>query len=186
MAGHVIGYVRVSTSEQNTARQLEGVEVDKRFEEAISGKDADRPQLQAMITYAREGDTVIVHSMDRLARSMADLRAIVDQLTGKGVSVRFVKEGLDFAKDERDPMKTLMLSLMGSVAEFERSIILERQREGIAIAKAAGKYKGRKPSLTAKQVEELRGLAKAGVAKTKLARQFGIHRESVYRYLAAE
>ena len=147
--GQTVGYVRVSTLDQNTARQLEGVEVDRLFTDKASGKDTNRPELRACLDYLREGDTLVVHEMSRLARSLPDLRRLVDELTGRGVTVRFVKEGLTFTRDESDPCAVLMLSVMGAVAEFERSILLERQREGIAIAKAKGVYKGRKPSLTA-------------------------------------
>ena len=144
--GQRIGYQRVSTVDQNTDRQLDGVELDKVFTDKASGKDANRPELHVRIEYVRDGDTLVVHSMDRLARNLEDLRRIVRELTGQGVRVEFVKENLTFAGDD-SPMNTLLLSMLGAVAEFERSMILERQREGIALAKAAGKYKGRKASL---------------------------------------
>lgn len=178
-----IGYKRVSTVDQNTARQLEGVEVDKLFEDKASGKSANRPQLVAALDYVREGDTLVVHSMDRLARNLEDLRSIVRDLTGRGVQVQFVKEGLTFTGED-SAMNVLLLSLLGSVAEFERSMILERQREGIAIAKAAGKYKGRKAALTDEQAEELRARRAAGESVAALAREYGISRQSVYNYTA--
>ena len=179
-----VGYLRVSTLVQNTARQLDGVPLDRTFEDKASGKDADRPALAECLAYLREGDTLHVHSMDRLARNLDDMRRIVRDLTGRGVAVRFHKEGLTFTGEDA-PMATLLLSMLGAVAEFERSIILERQREGIAIAKEAGAYKGRKPSLTPEQVDSLRQRAGAGEKKAALAREFGISRETVYSYLAA-
>lgn len=178
-----IGYKRVSTVDQNTARQLEGVEVDKLFEDKASGKSADRPQLIAAIDYAREGDTLVVHSMDRLARNLEDLRAIVRDLTSRGVRVEFVKESLAFTGED-SPMNVLLLSMLGAVAEFERSMILERQREGIALAKAAGKYKGRKAALTDQQAEQLRTRRAAGESVAALAREYGVSRQSVYNYTA--
>lgn len=183
MSGQQVGYLRVSTLVQNTARQLDGVKLDRVFEDKQSGKDADRPQLQACISHLRDGDTLHVHSMDRLARNLDDMRRIVKELTGRGVVVKFHKEGLQFAGDD-SPMNTLLLSMLGAVAEFERSLILERQREGIAIAKAAGKYQGRKPKLTEEQAVSLRAKVAAGEPKAAVAREFGISRETLYQYLA--
>jgi DNA invertase Pin-like site-specific DNA recombinase len=179
--GKRIGYVRVSTVDQNTARQLDGVEVDKTFTDRASGKDVKRPQLQAALDYLRDGDTLIVHSMDRLARNLIDLRTLVERLTGTGVQVQFIKESLVFTGDDTAISK-LMLSIMGAVAEFERSMLKERQREGIAHAKAAGIYKGRKPSLTPERAEELRKRVRTGENRAALAREFGISRETLYQY----
>ncbi|TLH57903.1 recombinase family protein [Mycolicibacterium neoaurum] len=179
--GQRLGYLRVSTADQNTVRQLDGVELDKVFTDKASGKDTDRPELARAVDYAREGDTLVVHSMDRLARNLEDLRRLVRELTGQGVKVEFVKENLTFAGDD-SPMNTLLLSMLGAVAEFERSLILERQREGIAIAKAAGKYKGRKAALTDDRAGELRGRLAAGESVTTLAREYGISRQTVYNY----
>jgi DNA invertase Pin-like site-specific DNA recombinase len=176
-----IGYQRVSTVDQNTARQLDGVELDKIFTDQASGKDINRPELARALDYVRDGDTLVVHSMDRLARNLEDLRRIVRELTSSGVKVEFVKESLTFAGDD-SPMNTLLLSMLGAVAEFERSMILERQREGIAIAKAAGKYKGRKASLTAAQVDELRTRLTSRESVTSLAKEFGVSRQTVYNY----
>lgn len=178
-----VGYRRVSTVDQNTERQLDGVELDKVFTDKASGKDTQRPQLAACLDYVREGDTLVVHSMDRLARNLEDLRRLVRELAGQGIRVKFVKENLTFAGDD-SPMSTLLLSMLGAVAEFERSMILERQREGIALAKAAGKYKGRKAALTPEQVRELRGRLAAGESVTSLAKDFGISRQTVYNYAA--
>jgi DNA invertase Pin-like site-specific DNA recombinase len=169
--------------DQNTDRQLEGVKLDKKFTDNASGKDTNRPQLQAALEYLREGDLFIVHSMDRLARNVDDLRRIVLDLTGKGVHVQFIKENLTFTGED-SPMSNLLLSLLGAVAEFERSMIRERQREGIALAKKAGVYKGRKPSLTRIQIAEIRKRAAAGEKKTVLAAEYGISRQTLYSVLA--
>jgi DNA invertase Pin-like site-specific DNA recombinase len=182
--GQRIGYLRVSTVDQKTDRQLDGIELDKVFIDKASGKDADRPELARVIDYIREGDTLVVHSMDRLARNLEDLRRLVRELTGQGVKIEFVKENLTFAGDD-SPMNTLLLSMLGAVAEFERSMILERQREGIALAKAAGKYKGRKAALTDEQADELRARLATGESVTGLAREYGISRQSVYNYKTA-
>ena len=183
--GQCIGYQRVSTVDQNAERQLDGVELEKVFTDKASGKDTNRPELARALDYVRDGDTLVVHSMDRLARSLVDLRHTVDELTQRGVQVRFVKEGLTFSRDESDPCAVLMLSVMGAVAEFERSMILERQREGIALAKAAGKYKGRKAALTVEQADELRARLAGGEAVTALAQEFRVSRQTVYNYISA-
>ncbi|MGI5143331.1 recombinase family protein [Streptomyces sp. CA-106110] len=179
-----VGYIRVSSVDQNTVRQLDGVEVERVFTDKASGKDAARPKLEELIAFVREGDTVMVHSMDRLARNLDDLRRLVRMLTGKGVRVEFAKENLAFTGED-SPMATLLLSVMGAFAEFERALILERQREGIAAAKQRGAYTGRKPALTDEQARELRERATAGEQKSVLAREFGISRETVYSYLRA-
>lgn len=177
-----VGYVRVSTVDQSTARQLDGVEVERVFTDYASGKDIGRPALVELVGFVRAGDTVVVHSLDRLARNLGDLRGLVAELTGRGVRVEFVTEGLVFTGDD-SPMSTLLLNLLGAVAEFERSLIRERQREGIAAAKARGVYRGRKPSLDPAQVEEIRRRAAAGEPKATLAREFGVSRDTVYASL---
>ena len=141
--GQRIGYIRVSTLDQQTERQLDGIALDQTFTDKASGKDTKRPQLELMLRFVRRGDTVVVHSMDRLARNLDDLRRIVHTLTGKGVRIAFVKEQLTFTGED-SPMASLLLSVMGAFAEFERALIHERQREGIALAKQRGAYKGRK------------------------------------------
>lgn len=184
-AGQRIGYIRVSTLDQKVIRQLEGVQLDKTFTDKASGKDMQRPELDKLLDFVREGDTVVVHSLDRLARNLDDLRAIVRKLTMKNVRVEFVKEQLTFSGED-SPMANLMLNVMGAFAEFERALIRERQREGIALAKRRKEpaYKGRMPSLTAEQVSELRGLVAGGErSKTSLAKQFGISRATLYAYL---
>jgi DNA invertase Pin-like site-specific DNA recombinase len=186
MSGQLVGYVRVSSLDQNTTRQLEGLKLDRVFTDKASGKDTKRPQLEACLAHLREGDQLLVHSMDRLARNLDDLRKIVKGLTDRGVRVRFIKEGLEFTGED-SPMSNLLLSLLGAVAEFERSLIKERQREGIALAKAAGVYKGRKPSLTPEQIAEVKALVAAGKQpKASIARDFGISRETLYQYLKQE
>ena len=182
MHGQRIGYVRVSSFDQNPERQLEQVPVDKLFTDKASGKDTRRPELERLLAFVREGDTVVVHSMDRLARNLDDLRRLVQSLTHRGVRIEFVKEHLTFTGED-SPMANLMLSVMGAFAEFERALIRERQREGIALAKQRGAYRGRKKALSPEQVAELRQRAAAGEQKAKLAREFGVSRETLYQYL---
>ncbi|QLG12660.1 recombinase family protein (plasmid) [Deinococcus sp. D7000] len=182
--GHRLGYARVSSEDQNTVRQLDGLTFDKVFTDKVSGGHAKRPQLAALLGHAREGDTVVVHSMDRLARNLDDLRSLVNGLTDKGVRVEFIKEGLTFTGED-SAMSRLLLSVMGAFAEFERALIRERQREGIEAAKKAGVYKGRKKTLSAAQASDLRQRAEGGESKASLARDFGISRETVYQYLRA-
>src|ERR1035437_3413149 len=182
--GQRIGYTRVSSADQNNARQLDGITLDRIFADKASGKDVKRPQLDAALAFIREGDTLVCHSMDRLARNLDDLRRIVLQLTKRGVSTEFVKEHLTFTGAD-SPMANLLLSVMGAFAQFERELIKERQREGIAIAKAKGNvYRGRVPSLTADKAALLRGRVAAGEPKAKLAREFGISRASLYNYMS--
>ena len=185
MQGHRIGYVRVSSFDQNPERQLEQVQVDKVFTDKASGKDTQRPQLDALLGFVREGDTVVVHSMDRLARNLDDLRRLVQSLTQRGVRIEFVKEHLTFTGED-SPMANLMLSVMGAFAEFERALIRERQREGIALAKQRGAYRGRKKALAPERVAELRRRAADGEKKAQLAREFGISRETLYQYLKTD
>lgn len=182
--GQRVAYLRVSSLGQNPERQLEGVRVDQVFTDTVSGKDTGRPQLAAMLRFVRDGDTVLVHSMDRLARNLEDLRRLVRELTGRGVRVYFAKEGLTFSGEDA-PMATLLLSTLGAFAEFERALLKERQAEGIALAKARGAYKGRKPSLTEKQAADLRARAAGGESRAALAREFRVSRQTVYAYLAA-
>ncbi len=182
MSGQNVGYLRVSTLVQNTARQLDGITLDEVFEDKASGKDTSRPRLEACLKHLRKGDTLHIHSLDRLARNLDDLRKIIKELTGRGVVVKSHKEGLTFTGDD-SPMANLLLSMLGAVAEFERSIILERQREGIAIAKAAGAYKGGKKKMTEEQAQEIRRRVANGDKKAAIARDFGISRETLYQYL---
>ena len=188
MKGQRVGYIRVSSDEQNTVRQLDGVNLDKIFTDKASGKNSQRPQLTALLSFVREGDVVIVHSMDRLARNLDDLRRIVDELTKRGVRIEFFKESLIFTGED-SAMAKLMLSVMGAFAEFERALIKERQKEGIALAKKRGAYKGRKKSLTSEQIAELHIRLASGGKKTKitdLARELNVSRSTIYNYLSQE
>jgi DNA invertase Pin-like site-specific DNA recombinase len=185
-----VGYRRVSSLDQSTDRQLADVAdtLDRVFEDKASGKDTDRPALTAMLKHVREGDTVVVHSMDRLARNLADLEGIVKDLNGRGVTVRFLKPHQEFAPnpDGQDPMKTLMLQLLGAVAQFERALIRERQREGIALAKAKGMYKGRKPVLDLSGIAKVREMSAKGTKATVIAKTLGISRTTLYKYLGTQ
>lgn len=182
MKGQRIGYIRVSSFDQNPERQLDQTQVDKVFVDKASGKDTQRPELDSLLSFVRDGDIVVVHSMDRLARNLDDLRRLVQKLTHKGVRIEFVKECLTFTGED-SPMANLMLSVMGAFAEFERSLIHERQREGIALARLRGAYRGRKKSLSSEQQNEVRRRAMDGEKKAQLAREFGISRETLYQYL---
>ena len=182
MKGQRIGYIRVSTFDQNPARQLESIQVDRTFTDKASGKDVHREQLEVLMTFVRTGDTVVVHSMDRLARNLDDLRRIVQSLTKNGVRIEFIKENLTFTGED-SPMANLMLSVMGAFAEFERALIRERQREGIVLAKQRGAYRGRKRALSDTDIVALKSRVAAGEKKAQIARDFGISRETLYQYL---
>lgn len=176
----VVGYRRVSTIDQTLDRQDLG-EVEKVFEEKLSAASAsDRPALQEMLGWVREGDMVVVHSIDRLARNLQDLLSIVSQLNAKGVSIRFIKDNLTFPPEGTDGASKLYLSILGAVAEFERSIIKQRQREGIEKAKAKGVYKGRKPTIDRERIVALR---QEGMSTYQIAEALGISRMSVHRAL---
>jgi DNA invertase Pin-like site-specific DNA recombinase len=182
-----IGYVRVSSSDQNIDRQLDGENLTVTFVDKASGKNADRPQLQALLAGNwPQGSVVVVHSMDRLARSLSDLLRTVEQLTSRGIHVQFVKEGKIFrGGDSTDPMDMLMLSMLGAVAEYERTLIRERQKEGIAKARQRGVYKGSRPKITDPQlIHQISTQFHAlGVNKTRLAAKYGISRDTLYKYV---
>lgn len=185
IAGEKVGYARVSSKDQNLERQTELLRkegVFSLYEDRMTGSTRQRPGLEEALRYVRKGDQLIVTSMDRLARSLSDLHSIVDDLTARGVSVKFLKEGQVYSKDST-PVAKLMLGLLGSVAEFERSIIRERQAEGIARAKERGVYKGRAKVLTAEQVEQARKWIDEGVPKAEVARRMKIGRTTLYSYL---
>ena len=182
--GQRVGYVRVSSLGQCTDRQLDGMPLDHTFTDRCSGRDTNRPALSALLNHLRAGDTMVCHSLDRLARNLTDLRALVTDLTDRGVHVEFVTENLTFTGGD-SPLQTLLLSMLGSVAEFERALIHERQLEGVALAKAAGRYKGGTPKLSGERAAQLRERVAAGEPKAALAREFGITRQTVYNYLAA-
>ena len=178
MTGQRVGYVRVSTLDQNPERQLDQVILDRIFTDKASGKDTSRPQLVELLSFVREGDTAVVHSMDRLARNLDDLRKLVQQLTQRSVRVEFLKESLTFTGED-SPMSQLLLSVMGAFAEFERALIRERQREGIALAKSRGVYKGRTRNLSNDEIAKLRQRAQAGEPKATLARVWNQSRHGV-------
>lgn len=186
--GQRIGYARVSSSDQNLARQLAALgEVNRLFEEKRSGAlRAGRTALAGMIVYARDGDTVVVSSMDRLARSVVDLNQIVGELTTKGVAVEFINERVTFAPGSSDPFAEFQLNIMASFAQLERAITKERQAEGIRAAKVRGVYQGRARKLTADQLVMARDLVSAGVPKAEVARRLSVDRSTLYRTLARE
>jgi DNA invertase Pin-like site-specific DNA recombinase len=177
-----IGYIRVSSEQQNTERQLQDIELDKCFIDKLSGVHLDRPKLQECLEYVRQGDTLVIHSIDRLARNLRDLNHLVDKLTIKGVSVRFIKEGLTFTGND-DALSTLMLHMMGAFAEFERTMIKSRQREGIDAARKAGKHVGRPcqitPEMTANALERL----KAGKSIRQTAMELKVSRPTIYKII---
>jgi len=183
-----VGYVRVSTVEQDPDRQIEEltcwIQVDKLFEDHANSGSTDRPALAECLGSLRDGDTLHVHSLDRLARSLQDLQGLVKNLIGRGVTITFHYEGLTFAPGDGDPMAKLMLHMMAAFAEFERSLIRERQAEGIAKAKARGAYKGRKRHLTDAQVEEIRERKEAGERVAALAKEYGVSPTTIYARLS--
>lgn len=186
MKGQLVGYARVSSADQNLIRQLEQLKsenTDKIFEDKASGANINRPAFQQMMEYVREGDTIVVCSMDRLARNLADLLTTTKELQAKGVSIRFLKESIFLDASGNDVALTkLLMSMLGAVAEFERSMIRERQREGIELAKKRGVYKGRKPT-DAAIIEKAREKINLGIPIAKVAREAGIARSTLYRRL---
>lgn len=184
MAGANIGYRRVSSVDQNLDRQLADVDLHEVFEDKLSGKNTKRPGLEDCLRYVRKGDTLHVHSMDRLARNLKDLQSMVEELNKKQVKVKFHKENLEFSGDE-DPIKKMMLQLMGAFAEFERNMIQERQREGIAAAVKRGVKLGPPQKLTTEQVAELKERVKqSGENKKALAAEYGISRRTLYNIIS--
>ena len=182
MKGQKVGYIRVSSVDQNPCRQLEGLTLDRIFIEKFTGKVLDRPRLIEMMAYVRDGDHVFVHSMDRLARNLMDLRKIVNTLNEKKVTVQFMKENLTFTGED-SPMSMLLLSMMGAFAEFEVQLIRERQREGIRLARQKGVYPGRKKYLSKEQTEQLKEMITQGMTKDHVSKYFKISRKTVYNYL---
>jgi DNA invertase Pin-like site-specific DNA recombinase len=178
-----IAYRRVSTTDQTTDRQLPNGEFDREFEDFCSGGTTNRPGLKSCLDFIREGDCLVVHSMDRLARNLPDMLKLVADLTAKGVTVKFNKENLTFT-GEKNPMQDLQLAVMGAVAQFELAMIRERQREGVAAAKKAGKHCGRKSKLTDEQVKEIVSRVDAGEDKNSIAKNYRVSRATVYNILA--
>ena len=166
-------------------RQLEQLQhCDELFIDKVSGKDVERPKLQEMMRHIRRGDIIEVTSIDRLARNNIDLQNLVKEITAKGVVIKFLKEGLTFGGDGNDnAISKMMLTMLAAISEFERALIRERQREGIALAKAKDKYKGRSPKLNSEQVEQLKQRIEAGESKASVAKAFEITRMTVYSYL---
>lgn len=181
MKGQNVGYIRVSSEGQNIARQLEGIELDKQFIDTITGSVKNRPQLDECLNYLRQGDTLHIHSIDRLARNLRDLQEIVDGLIVKGVTVFFHGENLRFSGND-DAMAKLTLQIMGSFAEFERNLAKGRQREGIEAAKKAGKHLGR-PQLNKALSKEAKQLKDEGLNVANIAKQMKLSRPSVYKLL---
>ncbi|MDO6776807.1 recombinase family protein [Shewanella sp. 3_MG-2023] len=174
----IIGYIRVSTVDQNTVRQLDGINLDQSYTDTCSGSTVERPKLNELKSYCRSGDTVVVHDISRLARNIQDLISLIKFFNNKGVTVEFKKEAMTFTAEHSNPMNTLMLNLLGSVYQFEREMMLERQREGIAKAKSAGKYKGR--PLTVEPTEVI-ALLNDGLSIRKVANQLGISTTTVQK-----
>ena len=175
-------YKRVSTVEQNLDRQLHGELFDREFVEKVSGKDANRPELQSLLSVLRSGDEVHVHELSRLARNTKDLLNIVEKVLSKDASIKFHKERLDFiAGEDRPPVQELMLSLLAAIAQFERDLLLQRQREGIALAKLRGAYKGRQSRFTNDEIEKIRNDFRLAKNKAELAKKWGISRAYLYK-----
>ena len=183
MTGQNIGYIRVSSEGQNTARQLEGIKLDKEFTDTMTGSIRSRPQLEECLNYVRNGDTLHVHSIDRLARNLRDLQEIIDGLACKGVTVRFHNENLTFSGDD-SPMQKLTLHLMGAFAEFERSMIKSRQREGIDAAREAGIALGRRPKLNDDElITRAKKMRADGMKKVEIAKALNLSRPSINKLL---
>lgn len=178
--GQQVGYIRVSSIDQNTVRQLDGLSLDKTFTEKLSGKDTQRPVLQECLAYIRDGDTLHVHSIDRLARNAKDLLNLVEEIIGKGVNLKFHKNNLTFSPDSKDHMAKLQLTMLAAFAEFERELIKERQREGIAIAKVAGKYSGRR-KITDELIAEAKARTEKGEPLSRVAKELKVSRETLYK-----
>ncbi len=183
MEGQNVGYRRVSKEIQTIDRQLEGITFDKVFDDRCSAKSLVRPEFEKMMLYLREGDSLTVHSLDRLARNVIDLHNVVGTLIDRGVSVKFLKEGLLFSSREVSAMNMLLFTVMGAFAQFERELMIERTREGMAIAKAKGLLRGGKPKLNADQIKEMKELLNQGLSKVRVAKKFQITRQTVYYYL---
>lgn len=180
MAFQVVGYVRVSSPDQNPDRQLADIEVDKKFIDHWSGATKNRPELNKCLDYVREGDTLVVHSIDRLARNLLDLQDIIQSILNKGVIVKFLKENLRF-EASNDPMATLTLQIMGAFAEFERTMIKARQREGIDAAKKSGKHLGRPPTITQKFLSETMSILDRKISIRQTAKMMGVSRATIYK-----
>lgn len=182
MTGQNIGYIRVSSEGQNTARQLDGIKLDKEFKDTMTGSIRNRPQLEECLNYVRKGDTLHVHSIDRLARNLRDLQEIIDGLVCKDVTIKFYAENLTFTGDD-SPMSKLTLHLMGAFAEFERTITRTRQREGIDAAQKEGKHLGR-PKLGKSLIDDARRLKMEGLSVIEISKKMELSRPSIYKLLS--
>jgi DNA invertase Pin-like site-specific DNA recombinase len=186
MSHQVVGYIRVSSQGQNTARQLAGVKLDKEFVDIMSGSTKNREKLIECMDYVRSGDTLVVESIDRLARNLRDLQDIIDSLVKKGVSVKFVKENLIFSAEE-NPMSNLMLQMMGAFAEFERTMIRSRQKDGIEAARRAGIHLGRPAKITKSMINDaVKMITVQGFSIRKTAQTLNLSRASIYKILELE
>ena len=177
------GYTRVSTADQSTDRQLDSVKLDKTFTDKVSGSIKERPELTKLIAQVRTGDVIHVHSIDRIARNLQHLQEMITEINAIGVAVHFHKENMIF-DGSNNPMQKMQMQMMGAVAEFERSMINERTREGREIAKAKGVKFGRKPKLTAKQIVQIKQDKSDGKPANAIAIDLDISRKSVYRALS--
>lgn len=181
-----IGYARVSTEDQHLDRQLVELEklgLKKIFTDQCSGKDTDREGFQLMMDYVRDGDELYVLSMDRLARSTVDLLTVTQTLKEKGVGIHFIKENVHIIPyGDSSAISDLLLTMLGAVAQFERSLIRERQAQGIALAKKRGAYKGRKPT-SPSIISKAQAMIDEGIPKSKIARRLGISRKTLYKYI---
>lgn len=177
-----IGYIRVSTADQETGRQLDNIVLDKVFEEKISSAAPNRPILAECLNYLREGDIFYVHSIDRLARNLIELQSIVSSLVDKGVEVRFYTENLTFSKGS-SPMQELMLQVLGAFAQFERKLIKERQLEGISNAKRQGRYLGRPKKISDEDKKVIIEMHQNGCTPSFIAQKFDVCVSSVYKLI---
>jgi DNA invertase Pin-like site-specific DNA recombinase len=182
MTHQVVGYIRISSNSQNTARQLQGIKLDKEFVDIMSGNTTDRKGLADCIEYVRQGDQLVVDSIDRLARNLRDLQELVEKIISKGVSVKFIKENLTF-NSNKDPMANLTLQMMGAFAEFERSMIKARQREGIDAARAAGRPTGRPSKITPELIDKARKYIEKGESIRRTAHLLKVSRATIYNVL---
>lgn len=182
MNGQNVGYIRVSSESQNTDRQLSSIELDVVFEEKLSGKNTDRPELKRCLSHLRAGDVFHVHSIDRLARSLKDLQDIVQSLTSKGVTIKFHKENMVF-EGNNNPMQILMFQMLGAFAEFERNLINSRCNEGRIEAKKNGVKFGAPEKLTSVQIGELKKMIGDGANISLAAKHFNISRPTVYKII---
>ncbi len=180
MTHQVVGYIRVSSQGQNTDRQLADIKLDKEFVDMVTGSTKDRKGLNECLAYVREGDRLVVHSIDRLARNLQDLQELVNTLINKGVSVQFIKENLTF-NAHKDPIATLTLQIMGAFAEFERTMIRSRQKEGITQARLSGKHLGRKPKVDNKFRKVVKEKVESCQSIRSIAKELGVCRATIYK-----